>query len=665
MPFAPLRVVEAADSMAKASTPEPFSTSRTSNWVARRGGLPDYVQHIAHDLLESGRAKDESSAIRLAIGIVQNPPKNWGADARAAAAKASAEWEKMKGANKLGKMAASLVPSAEDLRTLRDTSLTRLAVCEQQIGLDGMISMLLGGAVLQEAAAWTPTLKRIASGSGEKERHEVHDGGQLVGTISRRPAYSPSEGDRYHAAAINGDRVGDHSMRSQAQAVDSLKKHLEEAPARVTPHRDGKYLIARPGYGAGPMTYQEYPSQATARFAAGLPAEPSTPETNSQVQALGEALERDLVMVSSEDIPPLRRVQEARRSVPFVREEFNQGELRGRGGRWIGGGRRELEPQGLMPRGTRTSRGGAPKSDAAVRYDGGALRPDARARLALQRMPQVALADLSKSVGRGAWSREVPKVTRDLIGGRVADTEHAYRAHNPDGSLGKYTPERKALHERIVTQLLAGKKPHEGKARAIFTAGGPASGKSKMIEDGHIKVPADPVHLNPDVVREMLPEYSKMLAAGRQDASQLTHEEASHVTKLATKIALGRQHHVLIDSVGNSEPGKFLGKVKDAQAAGYAASVHYATVPTEEALVRAQKRAKRTGRQVPVDYLKAAHAGASARFPDVAKLPGVHVQVFDNTGPSLKLIAEKPATADKIHIADGPRFAAFLRKGRG
>lgn len=30
-------------SLAKASTPEPFSASRTSNWVARVGGLPPYI----------------------------------------------------------------------------------------------------------------------------------------------------------------------------------------------------------------------------------------------------------------------------------------------------------------------------------------------------------------------------------------------------------------------------------------------------------------------------------------------------------------------------------------------------------------------------------------------------------------------------------------------
>lgn len=91
----------AKDSMAKASTPEPFSASKTSNWVARGGGLPDYIQHIAHDLVEK-RGKTESEAIAMAIGIVKRWARGGGnvdAGTRAAASKAVAEWEALKAKN--------------------------------------------------------------------------------------------------------------------------------------------------------------------------------------------------------------------------------------------------------------------------------------------------------------------------------------------------------------------------------------------------------------------------------------------------------------------------------------------------------------------------------------------------------------------------------------
>lgn len=92
---------EAADSLAKASTPEPFSTSKTSNWIARLGGLPNYIQHVAHGLVRSG--KTESEAIQMAIGIVRRWARGGGnvdSGTKAAAAKAVGEWEALKAKQK-------------------------------------------------------------------------------------------------------------------------------------------------------------------------------------------------------------------------------------------------------------------------------------------------------------------------------------------------------------------------------------------------------------------------------------------------------------------------------------------------------------------------------------------------------------------------------------
>jgi hypothetical protein len=80
------------------TNPEPFSTSKTSNWVARVGGLPTLIQHVAHDLMPG--AGTVSHAIEMAVGIVHN----WahGHDGKgnrvspavmAEAVKAIAEWD--------------------------------------------------------------------------------------------------------------------------------------------------------------------------------------------------------------------------------------------------------------------------------------------------------------------------------------------------------------------------------------------------------------------------------------------------------------------------------------------------------------------------------------------------------------------------------------------
>ena len=39
---------------------QPFSASKTSNWVARAGGLPPYFQHVAHALQKKGLTESEA-----------------------------------------------------------------------------------------------------------------------------------------------------------------------------------------------------------------------------------------------------------------------------------------------------------------------------------------------------------------------------------------------------------------------------------------------------------------------------------------------------------------------------------------------------------------------------------------------------------------------------
>lgn len=672
VPVAPVQ--EAADSLVKASTPQPFSTSRTSNWIARLGGLPDYIQHVAHGILRSDPAGGVSGAIEKAIGVVKNWASGVGkhvdANTRAAAAKAVAEWEKLKGENaakRAGKVAESWMQEADGYRaTLADEllveqdAMARILVFEQQFGVDGMIGLLDQDRLVEAAgASWSPTMRRCASAPQEIERHEVYDGGQHVGTIAAKMSYDKSKGPQWSAFALNGQRLTDYNNASKPDALKAIQSHLEEAPARVIAlPAANKFLVAQPSAYSGDTSYKQYPSEAAARVAAGLPLEPTAPERDSQVQAVAEMLRFDLMTISGLDIPPLRRVQEARRELPLA-EDFHPDELRGFHGRWIAS--RSIDPK---------------STKSFARYEGGVVRASARARAAHAAKPQIKVEDLAKSVGRGKWDASAARATavlkaqRPIDGdalikavreGRATDTEHLHRVRNPDGSLGAYTKERQALHDRIIENMLQGKGVHPGNAEAHFTAGGPASGKSGLEKFGMIHLPHDVVNADPDTIRAQLPEYQALMKAGRSDASSLTHEEASAVAKQLTRVALARQHHILVDTVGDSEPGKFAGKIKDAQIAGHKVSVHYATNDVPVALERAKQRT----RAVPEDYLRRTHRDVSERFAsEISKIPGIHLQVFDTNERPNRLIAEKLPGDDKLSIKDGERFNRFLRKAQ-
>lgn len=288
--LAPLRVSEAADSLVKASTPQPFSTSTTSNWVARSGGLPPYVQHIAHALVTDG--KPESEAIETAMGVVKNPPADWDATAKAACAKAVGELAAKKVATKkVGKVTESL--SLADRVTLRTASGERLAIFEETLGVDGMLALVEAPS----APVFKPELKRVASASQEKERFELHDDGQHVGTIASRAAYDRGKPDRWRAQAVNGRTVGDMT-ETKAGAIDAVKKHLEDAPGRIAPSpTDGRFLVSEPESYSGPTKYMEYPSESSARYASGLPEQKTSVEQAAEVASLGEMIGFDVLML--------------------------------------------------------------------------------------------------------------------------------------------------------------------------------------------------------------------------------------------------------------------------------------------------------------------------------------------------------------------------------
>lgn len=268
--------------------------------------------------------------------------------------------------------------------------------------------------------------------------------------------------------------------------------------------------------------------------------------------------------------------------------------------------------------------------------------------------------ELPKAVGRGKWSRPAKALVPKLLNGSVEDTEQGHRIRLRDGSLGPYTPERIELHTRIVRSLLQGAGSHET-PRAIFMAGGPASGKSSLLKAGAVKYPPDAVDVNPDIVKTMLPEYDALVAAGDKTAAAKVHEESSHLAKLAMNIAIERGHHVVVDGTGNGGPGKFAKKIRAALDAGLDVSVHYATIDIEEAVRRAAKRGERTGRIVPAGYLRSAHRDVTERFLDEIRQLPVRIDVFETDGKKPRKVWSRTArTEGEIH--DRQAWERFMAK---
>jgi predicted ABC-type ATPase len=239
-------------------------------------------------------------------------------------------------------------------------------------------------------------------------------------------------------------------------------------------------------------------------------------------------------------------------------------------------------------------------------------------------------------------------------GGTFADS---LEQHTRDGQL---TPERAALHEKIIGRALAGTSPSHDPV-ATFMGGGPASGKSAMLKQS----PVSGVVIDPDAIKAQLPEYQTGVAAGDKGAAAFVHEESSALAKKIMSRAVAGKRDFTLDGTGDSSYPKLAGKAAEAKAAGYRVHGQYVTADTATAAGRADQRAAKTGRVVPLTYLRETHASVTGAFRQAVK-NGLFdsAELWDNNDRpdrSIHLIGSKPAGGD-WSVQDKKAWARFLAK---
>ena len=270
----------------------------------------------------------------------------------------------------------------------------------------------------------------------------------------------------------------------------------------------------------------------------------------------------------------------------------------------------------------------------------------------------------------GAIVKGIGKLTGEraakAIGtGNVPDTAHLHT-----NAKGAYSPEREALHKSIIDHFMAGSRA-QAQPHAIFTAGGAASGKSALAgrarESGaNLPVPRGHVYVNPDDIKEMLPEYNDLKEAGHADiAAAATHEESSDIAMARTAISMARHRHLVIDGTGNSAIGKFGTKLRAAKHAGYTVTARYAHISTSEAIEREHARAARTGRHVPEQALRHQHHTVSASFDqDVKNIPGVNIEIYSTAGRGKPTLIAKRPERGNMQVTQPSKYREMIEKGR-
>jgi len=269
------------------------------------------------------------------------------------------------------------------------------------------------------------------------------------------------------------------------------------------------------------------------------------------------------------------------------------------------------------------------------------------------------------SHGRGGGSGlaragmgDIP-ISNDMAADMTKGSGGAYLQKNDKGNW-EFTPERQALHDKIVQDSVNG-VPRSDDPTVFMMGGGSASGKSRLRDSGKVDVPKSKsgkaVDIDPDQYKKALPEYA---ATNEFDRAPFTHEESSYLSKRVTSAAMERKQDIVLDGVANSGAAKVQSKIDVAHANGYKVVANYVSRPTALALEGNLARGAKEGRYVATSELKKLHIGVSQTVPLVAKNFD-SFNLFDTTNfDDIKLVAT--GGKGKLDIVDAGLYSNFLAK---
>lgn len=263
--------------------------------------------------------------------------------------------------------------------------------------------------------------------------------------------------------------------------------------------------------------------------------------------------------------------------------------------------------------------------------------------------------------GRAYGGTNTKDAVDEVKGGRA----NSLAAHmDENGNLSK---EREAVHKEIINKLLQGKVPVEGQATMTMLGGGPASGKSSVMNPDTSK-DKYAVTVDPDAIKHMLPGFKEM-AEKDPNAASFYHEESSALAKRFSEVAYKENYNVIYDGTGDGSTGSVAKKINAARANGYRVEAKYVSIDTEEAVRRNQKRyddavAKgETPRLPPVDMVIATHTKCTDISVSMAK-EFDHIEIWDNNGArgEQKMIATG-GSGKSLVATDKAAMDRYLSKG--
>lgn len=227
---------------------------------------------------------------------------------------------------------------------------------------------------------------------------------------------------------------------------------------------------------------------------------------------------------------------------------------------------------------------------------------------------------------------------------------------------GNFPEERLSLHKQIIRQILD--KKDYSKSNQVFMLGGaPANGKSSFLESLFCPYPATALKIDPDEIKEKLPEYTFMLNNKEPLAAAIVHEESSLISKKLKSAAMAKGIDLILDGVADDTIQKRKEVFDELKEHNYYVRVDYVSLDSTLSLQIARKRAEETGREVPESYVKTMNRAIAQLVPEI-----IENEYFDefylwDTNDHLKPVLILKQENGKLQLENPQLLGSFIKKG--